>query len=106
MSKTAMMEIREAEERAKATVEAARQTANARKEQAEAEGKALLEQTEREIREECRKRLTACQKEAATILAQGEEAADRLAAEMRASAENHLKNAVKILLWGISDQCQ
>ena len=101
-----MIEIREAEERAKALVEEARQTASAQCARAEAEGKAFLEQSEKESWERSRERLEACHKEADAILAEGEAASKKIMQDMRAATDNHLNNAVKILLWGISDQCQ
>lgn len=106
MSRATILKIKEAEEQAQQIRSQARDSAKQMIEKAERDGKELLATTEQRTLSECRAKLAECREEAQRELDKERCALEAEAEKMTLAAENHRKNAVKILVWGISDQCQ
>ena len=106
LSRATILKIKEAEGRAEQIRAEARDNAKQMLDRAERDGKELLASTEQRTQSECREKLASCREAAQKELNDERRALEAEAEKLALAAENHRKNAVKILVWGISDQCQ
>lgn len=106
MSREAMMRIREAEAEAKAIKEAAEQEAATRIEQNE---KALAAEEEKAVStadEALKAKLASVRKRADELIEQSRKEAAEDVTAMETEARAHMREAVKLIVWEMFDQCQ
>lgn len=106
MSKETIQKITQAEAQAKEILDAAHQRARAL--YAETEQKSIedREQLEQITEQELRRKLEEMRIRSEELLQKGMETAQRDAKIMNKMAELHMEEAVKAIVWGITEQCQ
>lgn len=106
LSKEIILKIKETEaEAAKIKSDAAREAAE-RVRRAEAEGKKMCERAEAEAAKVNKEKLSITAERARDILTRAKSDADAEAEQLRESAEFNLREAVRLIIAGVNEQCQ
>jgi len=106
LSKEAISKIREAEERALRIIEDAEAEARERISRAEREGEELAALKIRAVSEDIKVRLAKVNDGAAALVESGRAEARTDIADFAADSRANMREAVKIITWGIADLCR
>ena len=106
MSKKAILQIRQAEDRARVLCRVAEEKAAEILESVEQEGKAHLDETERATEREFAEELAQIRARADALLERKRAEAEREAAELAGAARAHMSQATQRIVWGMIEKCQ
>lgn len=106
MSKEIIQKIRDAEAQARKIKSDAQEEAKARVRKAEAYGKRLCERAENDAVRKSREKLSIAQSRADAALGGARESAAAEAEQMRDAAEFNMREAVRLIIAGVNEQCQ
>ncbi len=106
MSKETILKIKEAEEQAESIRANASAQAKARIAETERLGKRLCEQTEARATEENEKKLELIRQKANETVLHSKETAEAEARESHSSAGLNMREAIRYIIGGITEQCQ
>ena len=106
MSKEIVQKIRDAEAQAHKIRSDAQEEAKARVRRAELDGKKLCERVENDIARKNKEKLSIAQGRADTALQKARDMAQADAEAMRDAAEFNMREAVRLIIAGVKEQCQ
>ena len=106
MSKEIILKIKEAEAEAQKIKEEASAEAAERVRRAQTEGKAMYDRTQDEVERLNRSKLDIASERADTVLANARNAALDDAQKAREAAEFNIREAVRLIISGVYEQCQ
>lgn len=106
MSKELILKIKEAEAQAERIRAEAQEEAKARVRKAEEDGKKFCENAETRANKENKQKLSVARERANGVLDKAREDAAAEAAAMREAAEFNMREAVRLIIAGVNEQCQ
>ena len=106
LSKEAISKIREAEDKARIIIESAEVEAGKRIDAAEKAGAALYEKMTASAAEDLKDRLSKVTGKSKELVEESRRDAEGELEELEAQARENMRDAVKLVVWGIFDLCQ
>ncbi len=106
MSKETVAKIKEAEAKAESIRAESKSEAKARVQRAHARGAALCERAEADAQRDGKKKLQLTQQKTDELLAVAREASESEMQKLRDEAEFNMREAVRLIISGVEEQCQ